>query len=103
MRLSKNTFGPVTDFFILPSFEMSGRKGWCEREIEISFNLLLQLRSSYQDFSVGKSPAFYEFAFILNSHRNVRRKLSLFISSMIHSLIGRFSINIKLMPGLLPS
>jgi len=48
----------MTDFFILPSFEMSGHKGWCEREIEISLNLLLQLRSSFQDISVSKSPTF---------------------------------------------
>lgn len=47
--------------------------------------------------------ALYEFALILKKLINVRRKLSLFISSMIHSLIGRFSINMKLMPGLLPS
>lgn len=63
---------------------------------------IVEQSETCQDISVVNSPAFYEFAFILNSHINVRIKLSLFRSSMIHSLIGRFSYIIKLMPGLLP-
>lgn len=38
MRLSKNTFGGRDRLFLLSSSEMSGRKGWLEREIEIRWN-----------------------------------------------------------------